>query len=59
VTVPPPKGILCTMLGPGSVTLVFTRAAKLRNPARAGSYRFTATHAEHTFRARFAVKPSA
>jgi hypothetical protein len=47
------------MLGPGSVTLVFTRAAKLRNPAQAGSYRFTATHAEHTFRARLTIKAAA
>lgn len=58
VTVPPPKGVTCGMLGPGSVTLLFTREAKLRNPARAGSYRFTATHANHTFRARLAVEPA-
>ena len=59
VTVPPPKGVLCSMLGPGSVTLVFTTAAGLRNPARPGSYRFRATHARHTFSARLAVKPAA
>ena len=59
VTVPPHKGVLCSMLGPGSVTLLFTRAAKLTNPAQAGSYWFTATHAKHSFRAKLPVKPAA
>ena len=58
VAVPPPKGVLCGILGPGSMTLLFTRKAKLTNPARAGSYRFTATHANHMFRARLLVKPA-
>ena len=56
VTVPPPQDVLCGTLGPGSVTLLFTREAKLTNPARAGSYRFKATHTNHTFRARLAIK---
>jgi hypothetical protein len=55
VSVPPPKGVLCGTVGPGSVTLVFTRKAKLANPPRAGSYRFTATHTTHTFRAKLAI----
>jgi hypothetical protein len=59
VTVPPHKGVLCSMLGPGSVTILFTRAAKLTNPARAGSYRFRATHGKHSFRAKLVVTPAA
>lgn len=59
VTVPPPRGVLCSMLGPGSVRLLFTRAAKLTNPGRAGSYRFRATHGKHTFRATLVIKAAA
>lgn len=58
VTVPPHKGVLCNLIGPGSVTLTFTRAAKLANPARAGFYSFGATHAGHTFAARLRIKPA-
>lgn len=55
VTVPPPKGVLCGMVGPGTVKLVFTRKAKLTNPARPGSYRFTARHEKHIFSAKLAI----
>jgi hypothetical protein len=58
VTIPPHQGQLCNTMGPGLVTLVFTRAAKLRNPAHAGAYRFAATHVKRTFTARLAVKPA-
>ena len=59
VTIPPPQGSLCTTIGPGVAKLTFTHAAKIANPAAAGSYRFTATHAKHTFRAKLVVKPAA
>jgi hypothetical protein len=59
VTIPPHKGVLCDVMGLGSVTLAFTPAAKLANPARAGLYRFTATHRAHTFTAKLAIKPAA
>jgi hypothetical protein len=51
VTIPAHGGVLCGTMGPGAVTLLFTRAARLRNPAHAGSYRFTAKHAQHAFAA--------
>jgi hypothetical protein len=56
VTVPPPSGTLCSLRGPGSVTLTFTRAAKLANPARPGSFGFKATHDGHAFTAKLAIK---
>ena len=59
VTVPPHEGVLCGTIGPGAVTLRFTHAASLTNPARAGSYRFTAMHAKHTFSATLVVEPAA
>lgn len=58
VTIPPPTGTLCGVLGPGSLVLRFTRAAKLVNPAHAGSYRFKATHAEHDASAKLTIKPA-
>lgn len=58
VTVPPPSGVLCGMIGPGSLTLVFTRKAKLGNPARAGSYSFHATHLTRAFSAKLAINQS-
>lgn len=55
VTIPPPKGALCNVVTPGSFSVTFTRAAKLVNPARAGSYRFTAAHAKRHFTARLRI----
>ena len=56
VTVAPHKGMLCDLVGPGSLTLVFTRKARLANPKRAGSYRFTAIHAMRMFNAKLTIK---
>jgi hypothetical protein len=49
VLVPPHQGIMCDVMGPGSLALTFPRGAKLVNPAQAGSYRFSATHANKAF----------
>jgi hypothetical protein len=59
VTIPPPKGVLCNLMGLGSVTLSFTHAAKVANPARAGSYTFTARHRGLAFAAKLVIKPPA
>jgi hypothetical protein len=56
VTVAPHKGILCDVMGRGSLTLAFTRDAKLANPRRAGSYRFRATHGRRSFTAKLAIR---
>ena len=56
VTVKPPAGVLCGMIGPGLLKLVFTRKAHLANPGAPGSYRFTATHSDHKFTAKLAIK---
>jgi hypothetical protein len=58
VTVPQHQGVLCGTIGPGSVTILFTRAGKLVNPAKAGSYGFTAAHGKHTFKAELAITPA-
>lgn len=58
VRVPPHKGVLCNVMAPGSLTLAFTPAAKLANPARAGAYRFRAAHSGRAFTSRLAIKPA-
>ena len=58
VNVPRHKGQLCDLMGRGSLTLSFARAAKLANPAHAGSYRFKATHGQRAFAAELAIKPT-
>ena len=59
VRVAPNKGKLCDLMGIGSLRLVFTPLAKLSNPARAGSYRFQASHAKRTFEASLTIEPAA
>jgi hypothetical protein len=58
VTIKPPTGVLCGLVGPGLLKLVFTRKANLANPSSPGSYRFAATHASHTFTAKLAIRPA-
>jgi hypothetical protein len=58
VTIKRPAGVLCGVVGPGLLKLVFTRKANLANPSRPGSYRFTATHAPRTFTAKLAIRPT-
>lgn len=59
VTVAPHKGTLCDVMMPGALRLIFTQAARLASPARAGNYRFKATHRRRTFTARLTVEPAA
>ncbi len=51
----PPPQIMCDVIGPGRLTIELTGAAGLGNPARAGSYRLTATRGTTSFSARFAI----
>lgn len=58
MTIAPPTGVLCSMVGPSSLRLVFTRRAKLANPGRPGSYRFTVAHTTHRFTAMLTIGPA-
>jgi hypothetical protein len=46
VALPPRKGIMCDLMGPGTVTVTFTRAAAIGNPKHAGSYTVRAQHVQ-------------
>lgn len=41
VTLPPPKGVICDVIGPGTFAISFAARAGLRNPHAAGSYAFS------------------
>jgi hypothetical protein len=52
----PPGG--CTVIAPGTITVKFTRAAKLGNPRKAGRYTVRASIGTQTFSARVRIKPA-
>lgn len=43
ITLPPPPGLICDSIGPGSISVVFEKAAHLGNPAKPGHYRVSIT----------------
>ena len=55
VALPPRPQVMCDVIGPGKLTITFTRAAGLGNPSRGGSYTVTATRGTTPVRARFSV----
>ena len=46
---------MCDVIGPGTVTVVFTRAARIGNPKAPGSYLVRGSHAADSFTGRFAI----
>ena len=50
-------GAICDVIGPGTITVVFTRAARVGNPSRAGSYGVTMENGGLTARGRLDVTP--
>jgi len=46
----------CTVMGPGTITVKFTRAAKLGNPRKAGRYTVRASIGTQNFSARVSIK---
>jgi hypothetical protein len=55
IELPSRPTIMCDVIGPGTATVVFTRAADLGNPARAGSYTVTVTRQGSSSAARLAI----
>jgi hypothetical protein len=56
VNLAPPPQIMCDVIGPGKLTLAFTRAAGIGNPRRPGTYTVAARRAATAFSAAFAVR---
>lgn len=57
VALPPRPQVMCDSIGPGTLTVVFTRASRLGNPKAAGSYVIRATHAAERFIAGLVIEP--
>jgi hypothetical protein len=57
VAVPLPKRpqIMCDAIGPGRLTVTFTRGARIGTPKATGSYVVRATHGSETLAGRFSV----
>jgi hypothetical protein len=55
VALPARPGVMCDVIGPGKLTLVLTKVARLGNPARAGTYSVTASVGSRTFHAALAI----
>jgi len=47
----------CNVIAPGTITVKFTRAAKLGNPRKAGRYTVRASIGQQDFSARVSIKP--
>ncbi len=47
--------VICDVIGPGPVTILFTRAAKLGNPVKPGMYEVTVHRGTQTVRGTFSV----
>jgi hypothetical protein len=54
---PPRPQILCDAIAPGTLTITFTRAARLGNPKLADIYRLAATKGSLEFRATLTIDP--
>lgn len=57
VGLPKPPEVTCMSIAPGVLTVAFTPAARLRNPAAAGTYTIRARTPKHAFAARLAIRP--
>jgi len=55
LTLPPQRGIICDVIGPGILTIAFAPAAGLGNPSAAGSYAIAVRVGARAFVAHLAV----
>jgi hypothetical protein len=55
LTIARPTGVLCDSIGPGTVHIRFTRAARIGNPRRVGRYTVHAEHGSSVATATFVV----
>ncbi|HVA31904.1 MAG TPA: hypothetical protein VMU58_11610 [Gaiellaceae bacterium] len=58
LTLPRPPGVTCLVIAPGTLTIVFSRAAGLGNPSAAGTYALSVRIGAQSFRARLTIKPA-
>lgn len=56
LTIAAPSGVMCDSIGPGMVRILFTRAAHIGNPRRAGRYRLTVRHGTEAASGAFSIR---
>ena len=55
VALPPRPGVMCDVIGPGTLTFVVTKAANIGNPAKAGRYKVAAWSSSKAFATTYSV----
>jgi hypothetical protein len=55
VALPPRRGVMCDVIGPGTLTLSLTKTARLGNPMKAGAYSVSAQAGSRAFRTSFVI----
>jgi hypothetical protein len=58
VSIPRPRGMMCDVIGPGTVTLVLTRLANLGNPKNAGTYPLVVSRGTDQFKTTLRISPA-
>lgn len=56
LTIARPRGAMCDSIGPATVGIVFTRAARIGNPRRSGRYRLTVRHGDEAVSGAFSIR---
>ena len=55
ITVARPTGVMCNVIGPGTVKILVSRAAQLGNPAAAGAYKLAVHYGTETLEATLTI----
>jgi hypothetical protein len=58
VSIPRPRGMMCDVIGPGTVTLVLTRSANLGNPKNPGTYPLVVSRGTQQFKTTLTISPA-
>lgn len=58
VSIPRPPGVMCDVIGPGTVRLVLTRAVNLGNPKAAGTYPLVVSRGAQQFKTTLKISPA-
>ena len=56
ITMAPPAGVICNVIAPGTATILVSRAARLGNPAAAGTYPLVVHYGAETLRATLTIR---
>jgi hypothetical protein len=55
ITMPPPTGVMCNVIAPGTAKILVSPAAQLGNPAAAGAYKLTLHYGTESLEAKLTI----